>query len=732
MGSSSSAALAGALLGGLASGWRRSTASRGPRGAAARGLRQVDEEQLALQQELDAWGDEDEEPGRIESEKAVPRKTTLRDESDWRYWAQKVDKQTVWAVLTSKHTRDDLQDMLMALRRGDVLTSKQEYERALSLLAQKRLQEANILLQCMWFNGFKPDHRHYLQVMKGLRRAQRWKKIVQLIEEMLEHEITPCMKCYELAIDAYGRKCEPEGVLQLFKACKEHHGHALEGAYHRVMAFLAKDGSYVKVLQLFEEMVEQDISPTLETFNHLVMAYGMAGELEQVLDTMDHMEDLGVAPNTATFIYGMRAAERSGDIDGGLLLFQKMKQRGLKTNERVDEALMRICLAGNDPDRALQFFDAALQRRQNWGRASEQPVQRELKIYQEALHACEVAAASGQTPPSGIASYEDYALQLLLELQKAELELESTVYLHALTTCEYAKSWKRVIYLLKDMKERKIKVEPARFRSAFWNGILTAEMEQDVEEAFDLFQQMKENKLYVEDFMYEKVIRILERGGQLARATAVDQEFRDMQMGQYNKELKIHRSRNEWQEAIGVLDAIRADGLTPTLNVTNSAMSALQKPGKWELVLTLMSEMRWEGNLPDFCSHTVAISAMLSAGELARAVKHLEEMQQQGIEPTALTYGRVIFALEANGHPEMALHLWDQMRRKEIEPDRVGYEAAIRACHRCEYWEAVLELFGEMQEKDKFASKVSRQSAAVAAERLGLASSVTEGATLTA
>eukprot|EP00913_Durusdinium_trenchii_P030714 g28767.t1 len=382
---------------------------------------------------------------------------------------------------------------------------------------------------------------------------------------------------------------------------------------------------------------------------------------------------------------------------------------------------------------------------------------------------------TGDTPPSHSCTARTVPTYLLR--QKAELELESTVYLHALTTCEYAKSWKRVIYLLKDMKERKIKVEPARFRSAFWNGILTAEMEQDVEEAFDLFQQMKENKLYrfplrlpfrrncdsqrwtvgrvKEDFMYEKVIRILERGGQLARATAVDQEFRDMQMGQYNKELKIHRSRNEWQEAIGVLDAIRADGLTPTLNVTNSAMSALQKPGKWELVLTLMSEMRWEGNLPDFCSHTVAISAMLSAGELARAVKHLEEMQQQGIEPTALTYGRVIFALEdpivgrANGHPEMALHLWDQMRRKEIEPDRVGYEAAIRACHRCEYWEAVLELFGEMQEsgkgvdeqrcqrqcereKDKFASKVSRQSAAVAAERLGLASSVTEGATLTA
>lgn len=30
----------------------------------------------------------------------------------------------------------------------------------------------------------------------------------------------------------------------------------------------------------------------------------------------------------------------------------------------------------NAEDRALQFFDAALQRRQNWGRASEQPATR--------------------------------------------------------------------------------------------------------------------------------------------------------------------------------------------------------------------------------------------------------------------------------------------------------------------------------------------------------------------
>ena len=33
--------------------------------------------------------------------KAVPRKTTLRDESDWRYWAQKVDKQCLGGGFSS-------------------------------------------------------------------------------------------------------------------------------------------------------------------------------------------------------------------------------------------------------------------------------------------------------------------------------------------------------------------------------------------------------------------------------------------------------------------------------------------------------------------------------------------------------------------------------------------------------------------------------------------------------
>jgi len=703
---------------------------------ATRAAVEVDEEmQLQLEQELADWGDDDEGLGEDEG---LEREEF--EDSDWRKWVPQLSKERVWNALQSKDvSKEERKEVMLSLRRGDVLSSKEEYADALSLLAEtKGWRDAEVILQCMWFNGFFPDHRHYALVMQALQRTQRWEKIVKLFEEMVEHDIFPSVDCYNLAIQAYGRKWETEGAMQLLKAMQADGHTPTLLSYHGLLHALAKEGAWVKSLEVLEDMLEHQLVPTRQTFDMLVLAYSNGGEFAGVVQTIEYMQKMGLQPSAQTFLYGMRAAERAGEINQGLELFRRMKARGIKTNEKIDEALMRISLVANDPDRALQFFDAALQRRQNWGRRNpEEPVRRELGIYRQALRACELGAASGLPPGAGVVSYQDYALQLLLELQKAELPIDGTMYLHAVTTCEYQRSWLRVISLLREMKQNGIAVEGERLRSAYWNGVRSAEEDDNVDQAFELFEQMRENQLTLEPFMYITMVRILEKHGQLARAHSVDTDFRELQMKEFSKELMIYRKRNEWQEAIGVLDKIREQNLTPTLKVFNTAMSALQRPEKWELVLELMEDMRKDGHVLDACSHTVAISAMISAGEVQRAVQQLEIMKQQKVPPTSLTYGRLIYALEEAGHPEQALslgswkkwgYLWDELREKRIEPDRVAYEAAIRACRSCEFWAAILELFGEMQEKDKGPSKASRESASLAAERLGLTESVMKGA----
>lgn len=717
--------------------------SRSRKGLSARATRavEVDEEmQWQLEQELADWGD-DEELSEDHDDEGLEQ----FEDSDWRKWVPQLSKERVWNVLQSKDvSKEERKEVMLSLRRGDVLTSKEEYADALSLLAEtKGWRDAEVILQCMWFNGFFPDHRHYALVMQALQRTQRWEKIVKLFEEMVEHDIPPSVDCYNLAIQAYGRKWETEGAMQLLKAMQADGHTPTLLSYHGLLHALAKEGAWVKALEVLEDMLEHQVVPTRQTFDMLVLAYSTGGEFAGVVQTIEYMQKMGLQPSAQTFLYGMRAAERAGEINQGLELFRRMKARGLKTNEKIDEALMRISLAANDPDRALQFFDAALQRRQNWGsRNPEEPVRRELGIYRQALRACELGAASGLPPGAGVVSYQDYALQLLLELQKAELPIDGNMYLHAVSTCEYQRSWLRVIALLREMKQKGITVEGERIRSAYWNGVRAADEDDNVDQAFELFEQMRENQLTLEPFMYITMVRILEKHGQLARAHSVDTDFQELQMKEFSKELMIYRKRNEWQEAIGVLDKIREQNLTPTLKVFNTAMSALQRPGsraelgasmprclrKWELVLELMEDMRKDGHVLDACSHTVAISAMISAGEIQRAVQQLEIMKQQKVPPTSLTYGRLIYALEEAGHPEQALYLWDELREKRIEPDRVAYEAAIRACRSCEFWDAVLELFGEMQEKDKGPSEASRDSASLAAQRLGLTESVMKGA----
>jgi len=735
------AAAAGAAAGAVASrGPRRET--RGLPGTQRRASLQPvevqEDEALELERELAEWGeDEDyeEEVEELEGRDAERRGSGGKEtnESDWQHWVPKLSKKAIWRVLKARRPDSaKFKEVMLALRRGDVLTSLEEYEDALSLLCRRRegWRDASIILACMWHNGFMPDHRHYALVMSALSQTRRYEKTTRLFEEMAEHYIPLSPQCYYLGIEAYSKKEEVDGALQLFKDMQSDGYEPTLEIYATLMYELGKAGSWVKSLELFEDMLARSILPTRQIFNLLVLAYGSAGEFERVLETIDQMIKAGLEPNLTTFLWGMQAAERAGEMDKGLYLYQRMKDRGLKTHPKVDQALMRIAMAGNDPDRALQFFEAAIQRRRSYDKnAVDGPIWEEKGIYKQALRACQLAAASGTTPGFGISSYEDYALQLLLDLQKAKIKVDPSMYLHAISTCEYKKSWTRVIGLLQEMSERGFRVQGERLRSAYWNAILAAEDSHDPDKAWDLFEQMKLNRVTVEPFMYERMVLLLEKNGQLARAARLDEEFQNRQLTKYAQEIMVHRKRNEWEEAIGIVQKIRDDGIRPTIKIMNTALSSLQYPGKWELVLEIMEQMRADGYELDVCTHTVAVTSMITAGELEKASEHLQVMKKEGVEPTAMTYGRLMYGLEKADQPEKALYLWDEMRVQGIDPDRVGFETAVRACSKCQFDEAVLELYDEMKVRDKNPSRETARSAALAAERLGLSATVIEGAT---
>lgn len=735
------AAAAGAAAGAVASrGPRREM--RGLPGTQRRASLQPvevqEDEALELERELAEWGEDDdyeEEVEELEGRDAERRGSGGKEtnESDWQHWVPNLSKEAIWRVLKARRPDSGkFKEVMLALRRGDVLTTKEEYEDALSLLCRRRegWRDASIILACMWHNGFMPDHRHYALVMSALSQTRRYEKTVRLFEEMAEHYIPLSPQCYYLGIEAYSKKEEVDGALQLFKDMQSDGYEPTLEIYATLMYELGKAGTWIKSLELFEDMLARSILPTRQIFNLLVLAYGSGGEFERVLETIDQTIKAGLQPNLTTFLWGMQAAERAGEMDKGLYLYQRMKDRGLKSHPKVDQALMRIAMAGNDPDRALQFFEAAIQRRRSYDKnAVDGPIYEEKGIYKQALRACQLAAASGTTPGFGISSYEDYALQLLLDLQKAKIKVDPSMYLHAISTCEYKKSWTRVISLLQEMSGRGFRVQGERLRSAYWNAILAADESHDPDKAWDLFEQMKLNKVTVEPFMYEHMVLLLERNGQLARAARLDEEFQNRQLTKYAQEIMVHRKRNEWEEAIGIVQKIRDDGIRPTIKIMNTALSSLQYPGKWELVLDMMEQMRAEGYELDVCTHTVAVTSMITAGELEKASEHLQVMKNEGVEPTAMTYGRLMYGLEKADLPEKALYLWDEMRVEGIDPDRVGFETAVRACSKCQFDEAVLELYDEMKVRDKNPSRETARSAALAAERLGLSATVIEGAT---
>ncbi|CAE7231686.1 unnamed protein product, partial [Symbiodinium natans] len=282
------ATAAGAAAGAAASRGRRET--RGHGGAARRASAQaMQDEALELERELAEWGEdedlEEDELGELqggeeeaESSQLLGSGSKETDESDWQHWVPKLSKEAVWQVLESRYRdKRKWKEVMLALRRGDVLTTKEEYEDVLSSICRKQYgwRDAEVILSCMWHNGFMPDHRHYAIVMSAFSKTRRFEKTTRLFEEMCEHFLPLSPQCYTLGIEAYCKRQEVDGALQLLKDMQADGYEPTMEIYASIMYELGKAGSWIKSLELFEDMLESEMIPTRQIFNLLVLAYGL-------------------------------------------------------------------------------------------------------------------------------------------------------------------------------------------------------------------------------------------------------------------------------------------------------------------------------------------------------------------------------------------------------------------------------------------------------------------------
>ena len=152
---------------------------------------------------------------------------------------------------------------------------------------------------------------------------------------------------------------------------------------------------------------------------------------------------------------------------------------------------------------------------------------------------------------------------------------------------------------------------------------------------------------------------------------------------------------------LGVLETMRAHGVTPTAYTYNVAASACVKARQYEHACWLLEVMRQQGVAPDTITYNIMIKAARIRGMWKHALSLLGEMKTDGLQPDVVTLNTILSALGNSGQWERAIEFHRREFRADstgggMRPDVVTYNTLISACAKAKRWDLAIEYLDEL------------------------------------
>ena len=99
--------------------------------------------------------------------------------------------------------------------------------------------------------------------------------------------------------------------------------------------------------QVYQKLLDANLTPIGTTYTALISAYGKAGKLESALETFQEMVRQGCERSVITYSALISACEKAGRWELALQLFDQMQQEGCTPNTVTYNALIMACSQGN-------------------------------------------------------------------------------------------------------------------------------------------------------------------------------------------------------------------------------------------------------------------------------------------------------------------------------------------------------------------------------------------------
>lgn len=215
--------------------------------------------------------------------------------------------------------------------------------------------------------------------------------------------------------------------------------------------------------------------------------------------------------------------------------------------------------------------------------------------------------------------------------------------------------------------------------------------------ALELFGRMRFQNLSLDKFSYSVFVRILAKENSFDVIDAIEKRMPQWGQGRIGGSVKIQGLCNmgRLDEAKGVLDELRRNGLTVDEVAVVSLVSAFCRDGRIDEVALLIDKLREEQAIRTSKAYEIVIKHLIEENRVNEALNYFKERVSQGFHPGPRCYGALVTGLLRWERHKEVYCLLNEMKGKHICPDTITINAAIRFFCRGKFVDIAMDLFNE-------------------------------------
>ncbi|PKA54783.1 Pentatricopeptide repeat-containing protein [Apostasia shenzhenica] len=423
---------------------------------------------------------------------------------------------------------------------------------------------------------------------------------------------------------------------------------------------------------------------TVDVFVVLIRRFAASRMVAKAVQVLDEMPAYGLPPDDYVFACLLDALCKNGAVKEAASLFRDMRERfppnirhftsllyGWCQGGKLEEAkfvLVQMREAGFDPDivvynTLLAGFAAAGKMEDGYALLEDMRRKR-----------CEPNAVSYTTLIQSLCSRGrlDDALKVFVEMRKNECIPDSVTYNTLITGfCKSGRLDRGYEFLeaMEAMANHGCRPNPDSFFPIF----ASHEQNEDLDECLELMSRMRRARCLPDLGIYNVVIRLSCKLGELRRAESI---WNEMEAGGLSPGLDtfviiIHGfiNQNSMIEACKYFKEMAARGLlsSPQYGTMKELLNSVLRAGKLELAKEVWSSMAVKGCELNVHAWTIWIHALFSNNHVKEACYYCLEMMDAGLMPQPDTFVKLMKGLRKLYNRQIAAEITEKVRAMVAE-----------------------------------------------------------------